>query len=101
MSNTAKLIDDYGLLCAQIADLELKKKALNKQIVELGVGAHEGDFFRVTVTKSTRCTLDMDAVREKLSRQFIQANTKETEVTTVRGSLRSAANLVEKAMEAA
>lgn len=101
MSNTATLIDDFGLLSAQIAELEAKKKLLHKQIIELGEGAHEGTFFRVTVSKSIRETLDMAAVREKLSRQFILANTKETEVISVRGSMRNAANLVAQAMQAA
>lgn len=95
MSNAASIIDDFGLISAQIAELETKKKALHKQIVEMGEGAHEGTFFRVTVSKSTRSTLDMDAVREKLSPQFIRAHTKDTEVTTVRGSMRNAANVVD------
>ena len=71
MSNIATLIDDFGLLSAQIADLEAKKKVIRDQLVELGEGAHEGTFFRVTISKSVRETLDMKAVREKLSRQFI------------------------------
>lgn len=89
------LIDDFGLLSAQIAELETKRKGLRDQIVTtFGEGAHEGTFFRVTVTKSIRKTLNMAAVRAKLSRQFILANTEEAEVITVKGSVRNAANVV-------
>ena len=93
-SNVAAVIDDFGLISAQIAELEAKKKLIREQlVVALGLGAHEGTFYRVTISKSTRETLDMNAVREKLSRQFIQANTKETEVLTVKAGARNAINL--------
>jgi hypothetical protein len=89
MSNTA-LIDSFGILKAQIADLEAKEKDLrNKLIAEFGEGAFEGAFFRVTISKTVRETLDMGAVRKHLSRQFIKANTKETEVTIVKAGARN------------
>jgi hypothetical protein len=97
MSSTATLIDDFGLLSAQIAELEAKKKAIRDQLVALGEGAHEGTFYRVTISKSVRCTLDMEAVREKLSRQFIQANTRETDVITVKAGARNNINVQEAA----
>lgn len=89
MSNTATLIDDFGLLCAQIAEFEVKKKALRQQLIDLGEGSHEGTFYRVTISKSTRETLDMNAVREHLSRQFIAAHTKESEVIVVKAGVRN------------
>ena len=89
-SNIGPLIDDYGLLKAQIAALELKAKPLHEQIAAQGEGAYEGTFFRVTVSESERGTLNQKAVRRKLSRQFILANTKYTPVTTVRVSGRNA-----------
>jgi hypothetical protein len=52
------------------------------------VTAEEGELFRVTVTNAVRETLDMEAVREKLSPQFIRAHTKETFYTTVRVTAR-------------
>ena len=89
-SNTAPLIDEYGLLKAQIAELELKAKPMHEQIVALGEGPHEGTFYRVTVSKSRRSKLDQDAVKKKLSKQFIRAHTTYTPVTTVRVSGRNA-----------
>jgi hypothetical protein len=89
-SNIGPLIDDFGLLKAQIADLETKAKALHGQIASLGDGAYEGTFYRVTVSESERSKLDMDAVKAKLSPQFIRAHTSYTPVTTVRVSGRNA-----------
>jgi hypothetical protein len=90
MSNIGPLIDDFGLLKAQIAELELKAKPMHEQIVALGEGAYEGTFFRVTVSKSERENLNKKAVKNKLSPQFIRAHTTYTPVTTVRVSGRNA-----------
>jgi hypothetical protein len=57
-------------------------------VVALGAGRHEGQLYCVTVTIAERNTLDMEAVRAKLSRQFIAANTRTTEVTTVKVTAR-------------
>lgn len=97
----ATLIDDFGLLCAQIAELETKKAALREQIVAaLGDGTYEGTFFRVTVSLSTRETLNMKAVRDKLSPQFIKAHTKESIVITVKAGARNAINVANELVEA-
>lgn len=84
MSNLASTIDRLGVLKAQIAELAAEEKALKAVITEHGPGAYEGDIFRATVSTSERETLDMVAVREHLSRQFIAAHTSVTEVTMVR-----------------
>lgn len=86
MTNLGPLIDSLGLLKAQIADLTAKEKAIKDQLIAAGIGPNgaEGDLYRATVTESTRAVLDMDAVKAKLSRQFIAANTTHTVVVTVR-----------------
>jgi hypothetical protein len=86
--NIRPLIDDLGRVKAQLADLARREKELKEQIVELGEGSHEGDLFRATVSFSERETLDMEAVREKLTSQFIRAHTRTTPVTTVRVAAR-------------
>jgi hypothetical protein len=91
MSNLTSTIDALGHLKAQIADLQRQEKELREVLVENGPGAYEGDLFRATVSESERETLDMAAVREKLSPQFIQAHTRVTEVTMVRVVARKAA----------
>jgi len=80
--------DRLGEIKAQIADLEKIEKKLKEDLVATGIKVGEGSLFRVTVTTGTRESLDMEAVKEKLSPQFIRANTKTTEYTTVRVSAR-------------
>jgi hypothetical protein len=83
-SNIGTLIDELGVLKAKIAELEAIETLLKDQLIAAGPGAYEGDFYRATVSESERNTLDMKAVRAKLSSQFITANTKTTPVTTVK-----------------
>ena len=95
------LIDQFGFISAQIAELEAKKKAVRDQIVKAGgEGAFEGTFYRVTVSKSVRETLDMAACRAKLSPQFIAAHTKTTEVVVVKAGVRNNINVAESVINA-
>jgi len=67
------------------ARMELDKKAhaeLLNSIKENGAGTYEGTDFDLTISVSQRKNLDMKAVREKLSRQFIVANTKVSEIVS-------------------
>ena len=80
----AKQVDRLGALQAQIADLEKIETAIKNELKAIGDGAFEGDLFRATVATSNRETLDMKAVREKLTPQFIAAHTKVTEVTVIK-----------------
>lgn len=95
MSNLAKLVDDYGTLCAAISDLEIKKSALRQSILDVGRGAYEGQAYRVTVSISERATIDYKTICAKLepSHQLVSAHTKVAEVSTVKVSGRSGANL--------
>lgn len=88
-SNVAPVIDELGYLQAEIANLAEREAKLKNELRALGPGAHEGELFRVTVSTSVRETLDLEAVRERLSRQFIKAHTKEKIVTTVKVTART------------
>jgi len=88
-TNLTATIDALGALKAEIAKLELQEKALKKALADLAPGAYEGELFRLAISQSVRCTLDMDAVREKLSPQFIAAHTRETDVRTLKVSART------------
>lgn len=82
-------IDLMGQLKAQMATLEKEYDKLKALVVEdVGVGAFEGEMFRVSISVSSRETLDMEAVRNHLSPQFIRAHTRTTESTTVRVTAR-------------
>jgi hypothetical protein len=89
MTNLSQIIDDLGALKAKIADLELQEKALKAALQDLPAGAYEGETFRLSISETERETLDMKAVREHLSRQFIQAHTNVTPVRTLRVAARS------------
>lgn len=82
-------IDALGELKAQMAALENAETAIKKRLTKtIGTGAAEGAMFRVTVTVSQRETLDMEAVRNHLSPQFIRAHTTTKDVTTLRVTAR-------------
>ena len=87
-------VDILGHLLAEIATLELQAKVIKDALKTNGAGAYEGDEFRATVSVSERGTLDMAAVREKLSPQFISAHTKTTEVVIVKVVARTAKNVI-------
>jgi len=88
-TNLTATIDALGELKAQIAALELKEKELKKALGDLEPGAYEGDLFRLSVSETERETLDMKAVREKLSPQWMRAHTNVTNVRTLRVSARN------------
>lgn len=69
-----KLVDSLGPLLAQQAELKKQIDAVKDKLRAEGVGAYEGELFRVTVSESISYKLDMKAVRAKLSPQFIRAN---------------------------
>lgn len=89
MTTLSRTIDDLGHLQAQIAELTKRADVLKAQLKSRGDGAYEGGLFRVTVSTTERETLDMAAVREKLSPQFISAHTNVTKVVTVKVSARN------------
>lgn len=81
---TLTAIDELGLLKAQIAELLAQEKVLKDRLGDLTPGSYEADYYRLSISESERETLDMDAVREKLSPQFIRAHTRVTNVRTLR-----------------
>lgn len=84
-------VDRLGLLMAEIARLEKEANKLKAALKEHGAGIISGDLYQATVSVSERETLDMDAVRAKLSAQFIRAHTRTTEVVAVRVAARKEA----------
>jgi hypothetical protein len=98
-SNLTPLIDEYGLIKAQIAELQLKLDPIHEQLVAMGDGAYEGLFYRVAVSSFMQSRLDTKACKKKLSRQFIKANTKTTPVTKVTVSGRTAQDVKNDAVK--
>lgn len=70
-----ELVDKIGMLKALLApQLKLLEDDLAK-LKAMGPKVYEGKLYEVNVFDQERNTLDMDAVREKLSPQFITAHT--------------------------
>lgn len=90
-------VDELGSLLARIADLETEATDIkNWMKTKHGDGAYEGIVFRATISTYDVDKLDMDAVRAKLTRQFIKANTKTSTVTKCNVVARNAQNLGNK-----
>lgn len=88
--NVTLAIDELGRLQARIADLRAQEERLKDILKSLGDGAYEGELFRAVVASTERSTLDMKAVREKLSPQWIRCHTNVTPVTTLKVTARKA-----------
>ena len=86
------IVDRIGKKRAEIAKLQAELKDLESVVKDEGVGAYEGNLFRITVSETDRPTVAWKKIAEKLgaSRQIITANTTYSEVTTLRCSARKA-----------
>ncbi len=80
-----KLADKFGVLKAQIDELETKLKKQKKHFIKLsgGDGVFLGDLFNVTVVTAPRGSLDADKVRRYLTAKQIAKCTNRKSVTTV------------------
>jgi len=87
MTNLQATIDALGTLDDQIKEMEARYKTMKAALADLAPGKYEGDRFSLNVSESTRETLDMEAVRNHLSPQFITAHTRATPVRTLRVKL--------------
>lgn len=87
----AELVDRIGNLQAQLAPLTAKLKQAQDELKAHGAGKYTGTRFDCTVSEFQRANLDMDAVRAKLSAQFLQAHTSYTDVVQVRCTARKLA----------
>lgn len=76
-------VDRIVELSATIAELNAEKKLLTSKLKSIGEGKYYGSKHYLTVALSERATLDMKAVRAKLSRQFISAHSRRTEALSV------------------
>lgn len=99
-SNTAtgSLIDRYGRLKAEAADLDGQMKDIKSELIARGIERDEGELFRITISESLRETTDWKAVAlalakraaigEKAFDNLVAKNTNVAEVVTLRCSAR-------------
>ena len=78
------IVNELADTKAQIAKLKEHEDFIKNKLIEFGEGTYHGDQHDVTVTEIERKTLNMKAVKQKLSRQFISANTKTTKFICVK-----------------
>ena len=82
------LVDQLGILKAQIAMLVDEENELKSKLIARGVGEYNGNLFRATIVESERAQLDIAAVRRKLDPKWIKMHTTYVDVVTVRVSAR-------------
>lgn len=73
---TPELVNYIGLLKAELAPLEKRLEEAVDELKSRGRGVFEGTLYDANVYEQTKQLLDMDAVRAKLTHQFIAANTR-------------------------
>lgn len=81
----AKVVDNLGLVKAEIAELKKKEKALEKVLKASGLTAVDGDFYRATVSAYTRTSVDYKGIALKLkaSNYMLKAYSKISNVVKV------------------
>lgn len=93
MKALSKIVDELGLLKAEISDLAEKKADLEKILKDSGKAEVDGKIFRATISRFPRTTVAWKAIAKKLgaSRQLITANSSEKDIVTVNTNTRKAA----------
>lgn len=88
----AQAVDRVGVIKAQMSALQAEYDALKATFIAGGCPSYDGDIYRVQFVDTDRSTLDMKAVREKLSPQFIAAHTRVTHIVQMHVSIRAGAS---------
>lgn len=81
-------IDLFGRIDALIGEFQAAHSRMKKRLT-MKPGAYEGHLFRLTISEYDHTSLDMEAVRAKLSPQFIAAHTRKTPVRKYQAKART------------
>lgn len=66
------LADEHGALCARIADLETRRKAIGAELIRRGVTEIEGALFRcVVVAETVTATVDRGAIEAAMGEAWL------------------------------
>jgi len=66
------LADEHGQLCAQIADLETRKRTIAGELIRRGISEAEGALFRsVTVAETMVSSLDRAGIEKAMGEAWI------------------------------
>src|SRR4029077_885029 len=87
--STGAIVDRFGALKAQLADLKADEETLRGELIARKVEAAEGDLFRATVTEALRETLDTERVKLEMGERWYWSRCKIGVNTTLRVSART------------
>lgn len=83
--NSAAVVDELGLLKAQIAELEAKEAALVEALKTTGLKSFAGTFYDCTISHSERANFDVKALKADLGDDICAAYVREpTKVVTLK-----------------
>lgn len=85
--NFAGIIDQLGLLRAQISSLKKAEDELSEQVQALGIGEHDGTKCRAVVSSVTTMRLDTKSLTAVLPEELVKAHTKSS--VSVRVSIKA------------
>jgi hypothetical protein len=88
VNDLADLVDQLGLLKAQISALSDQERVIKDQLIDTRLPSIDGELFRASISTSERITLDSQKVKLFLTPFEIQQCQKVAEVTTVRVTAR-------------
>ena len=86
-----ELADRLGTVKAEIAELELREKALRDELIRRNLSEIEGALYGATVSATVRWTLDTKAVKAEMGSAWYDAHCRQSLVTTVAVKPRAAA----------
>lgn len=81
----AEVVDEFGVLKQQIAELEEKEKALRDRLISSGLRLIVGNRFVITLSEKPRRTTDWKSVMEKaaVDQSIVDSFTESKQVTYV------------------
>jgi tetrahydromethanopterin S-methyltransferase subunit A len=72
---TTNIIDQYGLIDAQIKELEAIKATLKAELIARGIGTYEGESFFAEVQEYDRENISAPLVRKLSDEAFVRSVT--------------------------
>jgi hypothetical protein len=82
-TSPSALVDRLGAVQSQITRLQEQEAWLKRTMIDLGNDRYYGKNFQAVIARFKRTTLDMTAVRNRLSRQFIKAHSTTRKIVQV------------------
>jgi|SRR4051794_29559696 hypothetical protein len=77
------LADELGTVKAQIADLEIREKALRDELIRRDVSTIEGAAYSAAITQAVRWSLNTAALKAEMGLPWYDARCRQSLVTTV------------------